>query len=626
MKAFAWKSNIYRRLVIFFILVGIIPVVLLSLTSFRLTQNAIHEKVGRYSAELMTELSDNIEREMMSLENIAIDIAYSNIVQQYFLHYNDMSDAEGRSYRSNIRMDIALKVSLLREITDVYVYLPNNEREVFYGEEGYKFALQEQYDQKFVQDIIDGGGKTVIRSFSGTQQMDNIRRQQDTKKGIVDCLLLGRLVRELNSGDVLGIIVMRVNEEMLSTRLRNIDVGTDADIVIIDSANHRIISSTNEADLPVAEALNDELSVHPSQPDSQNTKLQYLGKNHMAVNRGVESLGWSVICLIPYSYLDSETYTIFRNTLLLLACICAATILGVRAFSKRISQPLTELVYAMSLVKEGDLDVEVVNNSPDEIGQVARSFNRMLEQIRQLLDNVKKKEEQKRKAELAALQAQINPHFLSNTLNTVRCLAHTQKADNIENILVALIELLHVSMDIGDDFITIKKEISYVRSYIEIMSYRNYSNFTVLYEVQPDVEDSLIPKLILQPLVENALIHGLQDKSGGQIIVRVSGDEANLFITIIDNGHGISPDILPTLLEEKEINTRSHFSGIGIPNVNERIKMLFGDRYGLYIESVYLMYTTVEIVLPNLKGERLSDEDNDSGRRGGFPQQHKNDD
>jgi len=603
MRAFAWKSNIYRRLILFFILIGIVPVVLLSLVSYRLAQNAIHDKVGRYSAELMLELSDNIEREIMSLENIAIDISYTEAVQSFFLHYNEMSSGERRNCRRDIRMNIALKTSLVREITDVFVFLPGGEREILYGDEGLKFSLVEPYEQEFVQKIIDNGGKTVIRSYSGVHQLDNIRRQQDTEKGIEKCLLMGRQVRDLDSGGTVGTIILRINEQMLSERLNNINVGTNADIVITDGDN-RIISSTNETALPVAGTLDDSLAATPRPSPAEDTKLIYQGDSHMMVRHSVDSLDWSVICLIPYSYLDSETYMIFRNSLLLLGFVCVATIFGVGAFSRRISRPLTELVDAMNMVKEGNLDAEVKNDSRDEIGQVARNFNRMLKQIRQLLDNVKNKEKQKRKAELSALQAQINPHFLSNTLNTVRCLAHTQKADNIENILVSLIELLHVSMDIREDFIPIKKEIDYIRSYMEIMSYREYSNFTTLYEVQPGVEDSLVPKLILQPLVENALIHGIQNKNGeGQIIVRVTGDESNIYITIIDNGQGISPDVLPTILEQKTADDGPCLSGIGLSNVNERIKMHFGDQYGLFIESIYQMYTTVEVVLPNLKGE-----------------------
>lgn len=620
MSAFAWKSTIYRRLILFFMLVGIAPVVLLSLVSYRLAQDAIHEKVGRYSSELMTELSDNVEREVMSLENIAIDISYSDTVQSFFLQYSEMSQGQRRDWRSDIRMNIAIKASLVREITDVFVFLPGGEREILYGDEGYKFALQQPYEQEFVQQVIDGGGNTVIRPYSGRQQMDNIRRQQDTEKGIENCLLMGRLVRDLDKGEIMGVIILRINEQMLSARLENINVGTNADIVITD-ADNRIVSSTNDTALPVADTLDESLSVLPRPSASVDTELEYRGCSYMMATSGIARLGWSVICLIPYSYLDSETYMIFRNTLLLLGGICAATIFGVGIFSRKISTPLTELVDAMNQVQAGNLGAQVKNDSRDEIGQVARNFNKMLEQIRQLLDNVKNEERQKRKAELKALQAQINPHFLSNTLNTVRCLAHTQKAGNIEDILVALIELLHVSMDIREDLIPIKQEISYVHSYMEIMSYRDYSNFTTLYEIQPDLEDSLVPKLILQPLVENALIHGIQNKNGdGQIIIRVTGDDSKVFITIIDNGQGIPPEVLPTVLDEKTGDDRPRFTGIGLSNINERIKMLFGDSYGLYIASIYQMYTTVEVVLPNRKGERPFDESIDRRRRGGVSQ------
>lgn len=607
MRAFAFKSNIYRRLILFFVLVGIVPMVLLSFASYRITQNSIHDKARHYSNQLMIELSDNIERVLLSLENIAIDISYSEVVQNYFLNYNSMSVAQRRSRRNEIRMNIALKTSLVRELTDVYVYLSNGEREVLYGIDGYKFYLQEPFEHEFVQLIYNGGGKTVIRSYSGNHQLDNIRRQQDTEKGIEKCLLMGRLVRELESGDVLGVIILRINEQMLYKRLNKIDLGKNAEIVILDS-NNRIVSSTNQTAFPVAESVRDDLTVIPSQFFTTSTDSMPCKDSHMILQNKIDSLGWSVVCLIPYDYLDNEAYMNFRNMLILLCCICVVMIIGIELFSRRISKPLTELVNAMNLVKEGNLNVEVKNESRDEIGQVTRNFNTMLSQIRQLIENVKNKEKEKRKAELAALRAQINPHFLSNTLNTVRCLAHTQKAYNIENILVSLIELLHVSMDIREDFIPISKEISYVRSYMEIMSYRDYGSFSIVCEVEPELVDSLVPKLILQPLVENALIHGLKHKNvGGQIIVRVTGDNSNVYISVTDNGQGIPPDVLPNIIKPKSDDETLAFSGIGLSNVDSRIKMLFGNDYGLYVDSIYQMYTTVEVVLPNLKEGRLCD-------------------
>jgi len=613
MKAFVFKSNIYRRLVLFFMLVGIVPMVLLSFASYRITQNSIHDKARHYSNQLMIELSDNIERVLMSLENIAIDISYSEVIQNYFRSYNSMSLAQRRSRRNDIRMSIALKTSLIRELTDVYVYLSNGEREVLYGNDGHKFYLQEPYESEFVQLIYDGGGKTVIRSYSGNHQLDNIRRQQDTEKGIEKCILIGRLVRELESGNILGVIILRINEQILSKRLKKIDLGKNAEIVISDS-NNRIVSSTNQTAFPIAETIRNDLTVAPSEFFTGNAGPVNYMDSHMVLQNKIDSLGWSVICLIPYDYLDNEAYMNFRNMLLLLCCICVAMIIGIEMFSRRISKPLTELVNAMNLVKEGNLNVEVKNESRDEIGQVTRNFNVMLSQIRQLIENVKNKEKEKRKAELSALRAQINPHFLSNTLNTVRCLAHTQKAFNIENLLVALIELLHVSMDISEDFIPISKEISYMRSYMEIMSYRDYGSFNIICEVEPELEDSMVPKLILQPLVENALIHGLKNKNaGGQIIIRVTGDNHNIYISVTDNGQGIPPDVLPNIIKPRSADGTVAFSGIGLSNVDSRIKMLFGNDYGLYIDSIYQMYTTVEVVLPNLKEGRICDNSTDSG-------------
>lgn len=616
MRLFHWKSSIYRRLILFFISVGIVPVVLLSMMSYGQMQLAIYSKVGRYSAELMSVVGSDVERELMSLENIAIDISYSDDVQEIFKNHASMSTTAIRLKRSAIRMDIAMKVSLIREVTDVYAYFPDGERLVLYGDEGYKFSLKEEYEEDFLQRIYNSSSKSVILSYSGEHQQEGIRRQQDTKKGIEQCILMGREVRSLEGNGSVGVLIMRINERMFSSKLENIDVGTGAELLLTNGEG-RVISSTNRQIWPAGIMLENDIFSHPVAGSSTGSKLTYDGQHYLLTGSIMQNPSWSVLCLIPCSYLDSETYTMSRNSILLLLAIVILIAIGVRVFSRSISRPLTELVEAMNQAEAGNLDAEVKNNSPDEIGKVSRSFNKMLQQIRLLLEDVKKQEKQKRKAELDALQAQINPHFLSNTLNTAKYLAHTQKADNIENLLVALIELLHVSMDMRQDMIPIQEEICYLKSYVEIMRYRDYSSFEISFEVQPQLRQCLVPKLILQPIVENALIHGIYNKNGtGHIIVRVTGDDQEIHIAITDNGQGIEPEKLSTLLVQKKNNTRSRFSGIGLANVNERIKLLFGDRYGLYIQSIYQMYTTVEVLIPNQKGEDHSDEtaDLDSGR------------
>ena len=216
------------------------------------------------------------------------------------------------------------------------------------------------------------------------------------------------------------------------------------------------------------------------------------------------------------------------------------------------------------------------------------------------MENIKVNEKHKRIAEIKTLQAQINPHFLSNTLNTVKWLANAQKADNIETLVSSLIKLLHVSMGKGGDYISIREEIEYIRSYIQIQEFRYFDKFEVIFNIEEDILDYKILKFILQPIIENSIIHGIgpMDQKG-LISVKAYKSEEELFFSVTDNGAGICDDKIEQVL--KSNGSSSTFSRIGIYNVNERIKLNFGEQYGLNIQSVEGLYTSVEIILPIIK-------------------------
>jgi len=229
--------------------------------------------------------------------------------------------------------------------------------------------------------------------------------------------------------------------------------------------------------------------------------------------------------------------------------------------------------------------------------------------VRQLVDDVKAEETKKHEAELAALQAQINPHFIANTLGAAKILAQNQKADNIDQLLTALIELLNKSMTVGESLITLKEEVKYVQSYVKIMQFRSFTRAEVSYLIQDSVEDCLVPKMILQPLVENALIHGIAGSDRSiQIEVRAVADGDVLCLSVVDNGKGISPENIESIMSASPTEFGNRFSSIGLPNVHERVKRIFGDDHGLSIESKINLFTSIEITMPIVrkKGDLLN--------------------
>jgi two-component system sensor histidine kinase YesM len=277
--------------------------------------------------------------------------------------------------------------------------------------------------------------------------------------------------------------------------------------------------------------------------------------------------------------------------------------------SRSIYTPIKKLHDVTTTITKNDLQALVTSDNVDEITELGMSFNIMIGRIRELVDSKIKEQENLKKAELRALQAQINPHFLYNTLDTIIWMAQSQKADQVIEIVSALSSFFRISLSKGRDWITIGEEVERTRSYLTIqrMRYRDIMDFKI--EMDESVSSYTILKLILQPLVENAIYHGIKNKrEGGTIVVRVqpkSGDEVQ--IEVEDNGIGFPPEKLAQLqaeLEDDSGDIRLE-SGFGIGNVNKRIRLYYGKQYGISVKSEYHTGTCVTLVIPARKGDTI---------------------
>ena len=282
------------------------------------------------------------------------------------------------------------------------------------------------------------------------------------------------------------------------------------------------------------------------------------------------------------------------------------------AISRSIYIPIKRLHDVTTTITKDDLQVLVTRKNADEIAELGLSFNIMIGKIRELLAAKMKEQESLKKAELRALQAQINPHFLYNTLDTIIWMAEAQRTDQVVQLVSALSSFFRISLSKGRDWITIGEEIERTRSYLTIqkMRYRDILDFRI--EVDDGVANNTIPKLILQPLVENALYHGIKNKRSGGIIhvcARQRGD-GQIVLEVEDNGIGFTPERLAHVRaqigdDSDEIRLES---GFGIDNVNKRVKLLYGRQYGLSIESAHRVGTRVTLVIPAITGEAVEKE------------------
>ncbi len=290
--------------------------------------------------------------------------------------------------------------------------------------------------------------------------------------------------------------------------------------------------------------------------------------------------------------------------LILLPCVVALSFGAAWAISVSIYIPIKKLHDVTATITRNDLQSLVTGNNVDEITELGMSFNIMIGRIRQLLDSKMKEQENLKKAELKALQAQINPHFLYNTLDTIIWMVQANKADQVVDLVQALSNFFRISLSKGADWITIEQEVEHVRCYLTIQKMRYHDILDYQIEVDEDIRSGTILKLTLQPLVENAIYHGIKNKrGGGTIIVRArrAGPE-RVLLEIIDNGTGFTPYKLKRLQETLAEDSTGEFkfsdSGFGLENVHRRIQLYYGKEYGLTVQSRYQEGTRVAVLIP----------------------------
>ncbi|HEX3028921.1 MAG TPA: sensor histidine kinase [Clostridia bacterium] len=290
------------------------------------------------------------------------------------------------------------------------------------------------------------------------------------------------------------------------------------------------------------------------------------------------------------------------TNLLVLGFAFVFSLLAGWIISGSITKPIKELRNMTVTVAEGNLDVRIINQNVDEVAALGDSFNIMIEKLKELIEKSKLEQENLKKFELKALQAQINPHFLYNTLDTIVWMAEANKSEQVIEIVKAFSSFFRITLSKGKDWIPVRNEIEHIRSYLTIQKirYRDILDFSI--DADENIMDCSVLKLTLQPIVENALYHGIKNKRGRGNI-KVTGrrtENANLIFEVEDNGIGIEQNKLREIQRELEngddliIND----SGFGLYNVQKRIKLYYGKQYGLKMESEHLKWTKVTITIP----------------------------
>ncbi len=327
-------------------------------------------------------------------------------------------------------------------------------------------------------------------------------------------------------------------------------------------------------------------------PYSRQIKKENLVLVHPGQTEGLTTIG-----IISYRVLIGDALK-FRTTVLWIIFSSLPLIfLASWWLSRRLYRNISALRKSMHEVSNGNLHIRSTVVSHDEIGEMSGVFNTMMDQIESLMEQIKTTEKQKRESEFAALQSQIQPHFIYNTINSMKYYAHLKGVVEIEIVATAIVELLRAVIGTGDEFIPLSQEIHYIKQYLLIQRFKYQQDFEIVWEIDETLKDHKIPKLLLQPIVENALIHGIANRKDGCITIKAYALDDGVHITVTDNGKGIHKEALDRLVRKVSKDTY-HMSSVGISNVFSRIHMIYGEPYTGNITSYVDIGTVVELVLP----------------------------
>ena len=328
----------------------------------------------------------------------------------------------------------------------------------------------------------------------------------------------------------------------------------------------------------------------------------FLGHRRIYAIRTVDYTGWRIISVSPaYSFGGG----LIRQNLFLIFIVCIVMIFIIEIndyVASRVADPIAELEHSVKLMAAGQLDAKINISGSSEVRSLAVSVRRMSAKIKRLMADIVREQELKRKSEMDSLQAQINPHFLYNTLDIITWMIERDKKEEATEIVTALARLFRISISKGKNIITVYNEIEHIRNYLVIQSSRYKNTFSYSIKVEEDVKELATIKLVVQPIVENAICHAMEFmEDDGELEVHAYREGDDLYISVKDNGMGMSEEQKEALLKKPVESKRG--SGIGVYNVNERIRLYFGAEYGVIINSEPDEGTEVLLHMPAVKYE-----------------------
>lgn len=587
------SMSLRNRIILLSVALSVAVSGIFSVSYYRNISRDLEQSLSDHAMSLSFQISKYMDERLRSIISRVYTLvsgpSYTTTLREFLLGNNEYQYALTMTRINGFISEIKMSDPF---ISSVYVYTPKG---TFYDLASYPKTGFDFLKSDLYREYQENGGPVLYKSA---------KMKDEIFKG--DKYVIPLVVRVNLSGYFGEVyLIINIDSNEMDKYLSKSIIGGE-DVVVVDT-NKRLIASNGAID---TQAYRDKITIRP--------KLSHWNENnrdYIVSADCLDSSNWVVVVFSDKSQnkaaLNSSRYLV-AFLIVLSAVIAGAFSLF---FSIRIIRPLEQLQQSMLAVTKGDFTMRYEYGYNNEVGRLARCFNDMveklgnfvcelnltIEQLKVEKENVKREQTLKRKAELNALQAQIDPHFLHNTLNSIIWLAEEGKSEEISTLSAELARFYEYRIRGTKSVIRINDEIEQVKSYLAIQRIRYGNSISYHFELDESLMDRLILKLVLQPLVENAIFHGVQssDRPQKDISIRVWEDEqTNIVLEVRDNGAGIEPEQLKKINEQLSVCSFVPKDGYGIYNVNERIKLYFGDEYGLVYESEAGKWTRAILRIP----------------------------
>lgn len=558
-------------------------VIIITVISLSYTRQSVFENSSLYTQTIIQQMNQNIDSYIDYMENTSYLVSSNEDVQKYL--FGDTADPEARDRilsqfetildsRSDI-LNLGIIAENGRMLINNGQRLTNQDLDI-HSQEWYTNALEGRESvyltSSHVQHIISGERPWVITLSRGIRN------------------------KEMGTGqEKEGVFFIDLNYNAISELCDQSMVGNQGYAFIVD-ADGNIVYHPQQQQL-YNELQTENIDLVMNAGSDIVTWGDGINKKMYSISRS-EKTGWTVVDCVRVEELlrrSNEAQSIY---VLVAIGLMAVALFFSRFVAKSITLPIQRLCDSMERVQEGDFSVsDIVVDSENEIGSLTKSFNVMTQRIHELMAQNIREQEAKRKSELKALQSQINPHFLYNTLDSIIWMAEGKKNEEVVLMTASLARLLRQSISNEDELVSIGQEIEYARGYLTIQKMRYKDKLEFWIEVEPSILNIRLIKLVLQPVIENAIYHGLKYKeSRGLLLVKGFMINGNAVLQVIDDGVGMDQETLDHIYERHKVDY--HSNGVGIYNVQKRLQLYYGNEYGIVYESKPGEGTTATITIP----------------------------